>query len=211
MFSKGIYHKGFIFLIDRKLTNVYIIKEPLLIINNRKINYKKIRFNMYKNKIYIYIFKQKVNNLKIDKIIYIFYLYQEALDKQLINGYITIDQISLNISIEKTILNIETHIKIKDYRQDEDLNINKNIKINLLKNYNMKSLLNLDYKVSDDSIFIKSKSKGNGSNIIEFWNKYIMLEDSINKPQISYWGLIEWKLYKTNIIGAYNELQYKTI
>jgi len=166
---------------------------------------------MYKNKIYIYIFKQKVNNLKIDKIIYIFYLYQEALDKQLINGYITIDQISLNISIEKTILNIETHIKIKDYRQDEDLNINKNIKINLLKNYNMKSLLNLDYKVSDDSIFIKSKSKGNGSNIIEFWNKYIMLEDSINKPQISYWGLIEWKLYKTNIIGAYNELQYKTI
>jgi hypothetical protein len=168
MFSKGIYHKGFIFLIDRKLTNVYIIKEPLLIINNRKINYKKIRFNMYKNKIYIYIFKQKVNNLKIDKIIYIFYLYQEALDKQLINGYITIDQISLNISIEKTILNIETHIKIKDYRQDEDLNINKNIKINLLKNYNMKSLLNLDYKVSDDSIFIKSKSKGNGSNIIEF-------------------------------------------
>jgi hypothetical protein len=38
-----------------------------------------------------------------------------------------------------------------------------------------------------------------------------MLEDSINKPQISYWGLIEWKLYKTNIIGAYNELQYKTI
>jgi len=74
-------------------------------------------------------------------------------------------------------------------------------------------LLNLKYSQTNDCTFIKCK--GEGSNLLEFWCKSKILENEMiqhykNKNKMFYWGLIQWKIYKTNRICDYNFFKKET-
>lgn len=200
MLLEEINYNKLIFLVDSKLTKIKVIKEPLVKINNKKINDKKIFINIYKNKINLCIFKENINNLSIKEMSCMFYINENAIYKRIIDGTLMIDQIFINIIIDQNFFNIEINLKIINYRQKDYFDIHKKIKNNLLeniKNYKMSSILNLSHKNYNTSICIRCKSYT--SNLVEFWNKSMLLENALKEHEINYSpifyeGLIEWKI-----------------